>query len=338
MTVSFSPGQLLGSSEGSVMGTSAVGTAALILKGKTLLIDEVDGAVSVTKIVLKLAGYVGYPVAEIKELRFPDEGKKPELARVELVMLTDSDGNPNVGREDTLRLADGAGMISVGREVILAFADGVGNPYEKLVRLLLSVGEAEMGRDELIDAVGNPVVPSGALRLPVEVGANPELGRVKMLALALKGGMKPELGPVTPVEIGANPELGRVDKLALALAGGMKPELGPVRVGRRVVALIEIVGARLGTETVVAFRVDAIVGRVPDEARVLGRDRDELTLGYNGETLTGAVPIGAVTELIVTVGAVTDGGRGTTDTVDKVVRVAGLPCRVSVWVVVPVVT
>ncbi|KAL8809218.1 MAG: hypothetical protein Q9200_003616, partial [Gallowayella weberi] len=222
-------------------------------RGKTLLIGEVDGAVTVRKIVLKLAGYVGNTGAEIKELRFPDEGSKLELARMELVMLTGSDGNPDVGREDTVRLVDGAGMVNVAREVILAFADGVGNPYEKLVRLLLRVGEAEIGRDELTDAVGNPVVPSGELRLPVEIGANPELGRVRVLALALKGGMKPELDPVTPVEIGANPELGRIDKLALALDGGMKPELGPVTVGRRVVALIEIVGARLGTENVVAF-------------------------------------------------------------------------------------
>lgn len=127
--------------------------------------------------------------------------------------------------------------------------------------------------------------------------------------------------------------VGPSERLRLPVVAGRNPELGPATVGRRVVELTEFVGARLGAENVVILRVDAIVGRVPDDAKVLDKESDELELRIEGKTMLGPVPIGAVTE-----GAVVRGGVGITEMVDRTETVPGLPCRVRVWVVVPVVT
>ena len=84
-----------------------------------------------------------------------------------------------------------------------------------------------------------------------------------------------------------------------------------------------------------------MVGRVPDEAKVLERDREVLKPGIDGEklelrdpTMLDPVPIADVTD-----GALVEGGTGMTEMVDEVVVGAGgLPWRVRSWVVVPVVT
>ncbi|KAL8736766.1 MAG: hypothetical protein Q9166_000132 [cf. Caloplaca sp. 2 TL-2023] len=309
ITVPFNAGQLLRSRVLVVVGTDVVVVAAVeldvevltkvgialvvftatVLSVEVLFLDEVGGAVTVTNIVLKLAGYVGIKLAELEVLEFADGTGK----------------SPDVGREEMLRLVDGVGGPDV--------KDGVGIPdvaVREVMRLFEGVGKLELGRRvmlELTDSVGKPDVTSEELRFPVGLGSNPELGRI--------------------VEV------------RLKVGTGGKTELGPVTVGKRVVELKETVGVRLKKE--VKLRVGAIVGRVPDEAKVFERDTNELKLGIEGETLEirepttlEPVPVGTVTD-----GIVVEGGMGMTETVDEiVVDGGGLPCRVRTWVVVPVVT
>ncbi|KAL8860573.1 MAG: hypothetical protein Q9178_002926 [Gyalolechia marmorata] len=182
---------------------------------KELLLEEIDGAVTVTNMVLKLAGYVGIQLVEMEELEFPEGLGRPEVARVELVAFGDGSGRPDVGREDTVR-----------------FTDGVGNPDDIIVGLV-----------EFADGSGIP-----------------EVGREVMLELT------------------------------------------------------DGLGLRLGTEKLVILRVGAMVGRVPDEAKVLERDREVLKPGIDGEkleltdpTMLEPVPVADVTD-----GTLVEGGTGVT--------------------------
>ncbi|KAL8909129.1 MAG: hypothetical protein Q9171_005196 [Xanthocarpia ochracea] len=266
------------------VGATRVVLAAVVMYAKELLLEEIDGDVTVTNMVLKPAGYVGIKLVEMEELEFPEGLGRPEVARVELVAFVDGSGRPDVGREDTFRFTD------------------VGNPDEMIVGLVKfadGIGIPEVGREvmlELIDGLGKPEEASDVVLFPVGSGGNPELARVVKLVLA---------------------------------------------VGRRVVELTDIVGLRLGTEKLVILRVGAMVGRVPDEAKVLERDREVLKPGIDGEklelrdpTMLEPVPIADVTD-----GTLVEGGTGVTEMVDEVVVGAGgLTWRVRSWVVVPVVT
>lgn len=213
------------------------------------------------------------------------------------------------------------------------------------------IGEPEVTRVELalIGFVGNPTVGSeDTLRLPLDVGSpltddrKPEEGREVMVELNDNVGNPEEASEVLRFSgSDENPELGRVVKLAFAEGNGT-PELGAVIVGRRVVALDEIVGVRLGTEKLVKLeKVGAIVGWVPDEAKVFERDSEVLELGKGGDALELREPtmLEPVPMADVTAGPVVKGGMGTTGIVDDlVVGADGKPCRVRSEVVVPVVT
>ena len=129
------------------VGATRVVLAAVVTYAKELLLEEIDGAVTVTNMVLKLAGYVGIQLVEMEELEFPEGLGRPEVARVGLLAFVDGSGRPDVGREDTVRFtddignpddmivglvefADGLGIPEVGREVMLELIDGLGKPEE----------------------------------------------------------------------------------------------------------------------------------------------------------------------------------------------------------------
>ncbi|KAL8766435.1 MAG: hypothetical protein Q9209_006811 [Squamulea sp. 1 TL-2023] len=313
MLVPFRPGHLRMSKAGVGVESSstvvASGTVVLDAEVKVLLLKEDDGAVTVTNIVLKLAGYVGIKLVKMGELEFAEELGKPEGTRIEPVALVDAVGKPTVGREDVLRLpmnvrenddlvefADCVGNPEVGRGVILRLADGVGNPETLRV--------TDVGR--------KPELGRGVMLLFIDRVGKLELGRGVTLALMDGDGKLEEANEVRlPVGSGGKPELGRVDKLVL------------------------------DTERLVPLDVGTMVGRVPDEAKVFDKDWEVLILGIDGETrelreptILEPVPIADVTG-----GTVVKGGIGLTVIADEIVVSSGeLPCRVSSWVVVPVVT
>ncbi|KAL8660094.1 MAG: hypothetical protein Q9226_000086 [Calogaya cf. arnoldii] len=191
--------------------------------------------------------------------------EKPEEGREVMLKLPDI-----VGKPDTVELPDIVGKPEESREEVLKLPDTVGKPETvellvivgkpETVELLVIVGKPEEGREvilELKDAVGMPEEASEVLRFPAGYVENPELGRIVKLAFA---------------------------------EGIGRPELAPVIVGRRVVALAETVGVRLGTIEVVKLKVEAMVGRVPDEANVFERVSEALELGKGGETLEPREP------------------------------------------------
>ncbi|KAL8783783.1 MAG: hypothetical protein Q9213_004399 [Squamulea squamosa] len=260
------------------------------------------------------------------DVKFVEALGMPEGARIELVALVDAVGKPPVGLEDVLRLpisvgendgldefADCIGNPEVGRGVILRFADDVGSP--EMLRFTDVGRKPELGR--------------GVVLIFADSGGMLKLGRGVILELLVGDGKLKEASDVRlPVVRGGKPMLGRIDKLVLVIDG-------------RVVELMEAVTVRLGTKKLVPLNVGAIVGRVPDEAKVLDRDREVLKLGIDGETrevreptILEPVPIADVTD-----GTEVKGGTGLTIMVDEiVVGPGGLPCRVSSKVVVPVVT
>ncbi|KAL8921750.1 MAG: hypothetical protein Q9172_003868, partial [Xanthocarpia lactea] len=214
------------------VGATRVVLAAVVMYAKELLLEEIDGPVTVTNMVLKLAGYVGIKLVEMEELEFPEGLGRPEVAPVELVAFVNGSGRPDVGREDTVR-----------------FTDGVGNPDDMIVGLVKftdGIGIPEVGREvilELIDGLGKP----------------------------------------------------------------------------------EDASLRLGTEKLVISRVGAMVGRVPDEAKVLERDREVLKPRIDGEKLELRDP--TMLEPVPSADVV-EGGTGVTKMVDEVVVGAGgLPWR-----------
>lgn len=102
----------------------------------------------------------------------------------------------------------------------------------------------------------------------------------------------------------------------------------------------DMLGIKLGTENEVRLRVGAMVGRVPDEPKMVERESDVLRLALDGEILDLGVP--TLLEPVLR-GTVTDAfvlgiGVGITETVDETVAVPGLPALVRIWVLVPEVT